>query len=99
MELKIGGLVAERAGDELIQNMLEDILAGLKKKMVLPVVEGNLRLAGRIEELESQNRSGLAELAGRLETLEGEVRQLPLVILAALRDAISQAGDESHDEG
>ncbi len=99
MELKISGVVAERAGDELIQNMLEDILVGLKKKMVLPVVEGNIRLAGRIDELESQNRSGLTDLAGRLEALEGEVRQLPLVILAALRDAINQAGGENQDEG
>ncbi|MDD2444031.1 MAG: hypothetical protein PHS52_05985 [Desulfotomaculaceae bacterium] len=98
MELKLGGRVAERAGDELIQKMLEDILAGLKKKMVLPVVEGNLKLAGRIEELESQNRSGLVELAGRLETLEDEVRQLPLIILAALRDAINQAGGGNQDE-
>ncbi len=98
MELKLGGRVAERAGDELIQKMLEDILAGLKKKMVLPVVEGNLKLADRIEELESQNRSGLVELAGRLETLEDEVRQLPLIILAALRDAINQAGGGNQDE-
>lgn len=87
MDLKL-----EKAGDELVQQMLRDILVGLRTKLVQPVLEENLRIAGRLEELKEQDRAGVAELAQRLEALENKVQQVPLVILAALRDAINQAG-------
>ncbi len=98
MNLKTDGLVVEKAGDELIQKMLTDILLGLKTRLVKPVLEGNSRIAGRLDELEVQNQARLAELMERLEVLEKEVQKLPLVILAALRDAINQAGGGTPDE-
>ncbi len=98
MNLKTDGLVVEKAGDELIQKMLTDILLGLKTRLVKPVLEGNTRIAGRLDELEVQNQARLAELMERLEILEKEVQKLPLVILAALRDAINQAGGGTPDE-
>lgn len=98
MNLKTDGLVVEKAGDELIQKMLTEILLGLKTRLVKPVLEGNSRIAGRLDELEVQNQARLAELMERLEVLEKEVQKLPLVILAALRDAINQAGGGTPDE-
>lgn len=97
MELKLDGLKVEKAGDELIQQMLRDILLGLRTKLVQPVLEENLRIAGRLEELKTQDRAGLEELIERLEALENKVQQVPLAILAALRDAINQAGGGNRD--
>ncbi|TEB12363.1 hypothetical protein [Pelotomaculum propionicicum] len=98
MNLKTGSLVAEKAGDEVIQKMLTDILLGLKTRLVKPVMEGNTRIAGLLDELEAHNQARLAELLERLDALENEVQKLPLVILAALRDAINQAGGGTPDE-
>lgn len=98
MNLKTDGLVVEKAGDEIIQKMLTDILLGLKTRLVKPVMEGNSRIARRLDELEAQNQARVAELMERLEALENEVQKLPLVILAALRDAINQAGEGTPDE-
>jgi len=97
VNLKTDGLV-EKAGDEIIQKMLTDILLGLKTRLVKPVLEGNSKIAGRLDELEVQNQVRVAELMERLEVLEKEVQKLPLVILAALRDAINQAGGGTPDE-
>ncbi|MCM1564504.1 MAG: hypothetical protein NC238_00850, partial [Dehalobacter sp.] len=72
--------------------MLGDILLGLKAKMVQPVIDGNSKIASRLEELEAGNQVRITEILERLETLEGEVQKLPLVILTAIRDAINQAG-------
>lgn len=85
-------IALEKTGDELVQKMLGDILLGLKAKMVQPVIDGNSKIASRLEELESGNQVRIAEILERLETLEGEVQKLPLVILTAIRDAINQAG-------
>ncbi len=98
MNLKTDGLVVEKAGDEIIQKMLTDILLGLKTRLVKPVMEGNSKIAGRLDEMEVQNRARVAELMERLEVVEKEVQKLPLVILAALRDAINQAGGGTPDE-
>ena len=83
---------SEHASDDLIQQLLRDILSGLKKKMVQPVLEENQKIAGRLEALKAEDQALLKELKERLEALENKVQQIPLVILAALRDAISQIG-------
>jgi hypothetical protein len=82
----------EKTGDELIQQMLYDILYGLKTKLVQPLWDKNLKIAERLEELKEQDQAGIAELKERLAVLEDKVQQMPLTILAAMRDAISQAG-------
>lgn len=88
----------EKAGDELIQKMLGDILLGLKAKMVQPVIDGNTKITSRLEEFEAGNRVRIAEILERLETLESEVQKLPLVILTAIRDAINQAGGGNQND-
>ena len=92
MEHRPERTAAEKNGDELMQKMLGDILLGLKEKMVQPVINGNLKISSRLEELEAGNQARIAEILERLETLESEVQKLPLVILTAIRDAINQAG-------
>lgn len=98
MEYKMDGAAVEKAGDELIQKMLGDILLGLKAKMVQPVINGNIRIASRLEELEAGNQMRISEILERLEALESEVQKLPLVILTAIRDAINQAGGGNKDD-
>lgn len=95
--LKLDGLNVEKTGDDLIQQMLMDILVGLKVKLVQPVLEENQRISGRLEELKVQERERVTELLERLEALENKVQQVPLMILSALRDAINQAGGGNRD--
>ncbi len=92
MEPQKDRVALEKTGDELVKKMLGDIILGLKAKMVQPVIDGNSKIASRLEELEAGNQVRIAEILERLETLEGEVQKLPLVILTAIRDAINQAG-------
>jgi len=92
MNAKFDGSKAEKTGEQLIQQMLYDILSGLKTKLVQPLLEKNLKIADRLEELKEQDRAGIAELKERLVVLEDKVQQMPLTILAALRDAINQTG-------
>jgi hypothetical protein len=98
MSLRVDERKSEHASDDLIQQLLRDILSGLKKKMVQPVLEENQKIAGRLEALKAEDQALLKELKERLEALENKVQQIPLVILAALRDAISQAGGGSLDD-
>lgn len=93
----------ERTGsDEQVGQMLREILSGLKTKMVQPVIEENWKLSAQLTELkeEAQARTAemkghLAEIMARLTALENGLREVPLVVLAAIRDAINQAGKES----
>jgi galactokinase len=98
MNSMVEGKKYGHSGDELIQQLLKDILSGLKKKMVQPVLEENQRVAERLEALKAEDRAMMEELKERLEVLEDRVQQVPLMILAALRDAISQTGGGSFDE-
>jgi len=92
-EFKAGG----HQSDELFQKLLQDIMTGLRKKMVQPVLEENKRLASSLEQFREEDRVAIRELLQRLETLENKIQQVPLVLLAALRDAINQAGGGIRD--
>lgn len=92
MTLKLEGFKTENASDELIQQLMFDILTGLKKKLVQPLHEGNRQLAYKLEEIKAQDQAGVAELAERMESLEKKVQQVPFIILSAIRDAINEAG-------
>ena len=78
--------------DALQQQILTDIMTGLKKKMLQPVLEENRKLAAKIEQLREEEQAANKELLHRVEALESSIQQLPLTLLAALRDAINQAG-------
>ncbi|TEB05004.1 hypothetical protein Psch_03767 [Pelotomaculum schinkii] len=97
MELKLDEVKGGHNGDELFQQMLKDIMTGLRKKMVQPVLEENRKLASSLEQFREEDRAAITELLQRLEVLENKIQQVPLVILAALRDAINQAGGGNKD--
>jgi NAD-specific glutamate dehydrogenase len=97
MELKLDKIKGSQQGDELLQQILKDIMAGLRKKMVQPVLEENRKLASDLNQFREEDRAAIRELLQRLEELEDKIQQVPLVILAALRDAINQAGGGSKD--
>lgn len=89
-------------GDEQVRQMLRDILSGLKAKMVQPVIEENWKLSAQLAELKEDERAWKAEIKGQLEeimerlaALETGLREVPIVVLASIRDAIDQAGRES----
>ncbi|OPY56877.1 MAG: hypothetical protein A4E55_01908 [Pelotomaculum sp. PtaU1.Bin035] len=92
MEVKLEGLKGDEISDELIRQMLSDILTGLKAKLVQPVLEENCKIAGQLEELKEQERTAIIDLKAALAMLDDKIQKVPLVILAALRDAINQAG-------
>lgn len=92
-EIKAGG----HHSDELFQQILKDIMVGLRKKMVQPVLEENRKLAASLEQFREEDRAAIRDLLQRLETLENKIQQVPLMILAALRDAINQAGGGIRD--
>ena len=97
MELKLGEIKSSGQSDELFQQILQDIMAGLRQKMVQPVLEENKKLASSLEQFREEDRAAIRELLQRLEELENKIQQIPLLILAALRDAINQAGGGIRD--
>lgn len=98
MELKLDEVKCVHHGDELFQEILKDIMNGLRKKMVQPVLEENRKLALSLEQFQAEDRAAIRELLQRLDALENKIQQVPLVILAALRDAINQAGGGNKDD-
>ncbi|AGL02691.1 hypothetical protein [Desulfoscipio gibsoniae] len=76
--------------DEM-QNILTDILAGLRGKFVQPVLNENGRLLNMLEELKKQDREGIDDLRERVIRLEQKIEEIPLLVLSAIRDAINQA--------
>lgn len=97
MELKIDNFNSNHNADEVFQQILTDIMTGLRNKMVQPVLEENRKLANRLEQFQEEDRAAIRELMQRLEVLENKIQQVPLLILAAFRDAINQAGGVSKD--
>lgn len=97
MELKLDEIKGSHHSDELFQQILKDIMLGLRKKMVQPVLEENKKLANSLEQFREEDRMATRELLQRLDTLEEKIQQVPLLILAALRDAINQAGGGIRD--
>lgn len=97
MELKIDNFNSNHNADEVFQQILTDIMTGLRNKMVQPVLEENRKLANRLEQFQEEDRAAIRELMQRLEVLENKIQQVPLLILTAFRDAINQAGGVSKD--
>lgn len=81
--------------DSEMQAILTDILTGLKGKFVQPVLEENGRLLNMLEDIKKQDREGIDDLKERLARLEQKIEEIPLLVLAAIRDAINQATEEA----
>ncbi|MBF7082197.1 hypothetical protein IT084_04305 [Desulfallas sp. Bu1-1] len=76
-----------------VQQILTEILTGLKTKFIQPVLNENSRLLNTMEELKIQDRAGIEELKDRVSRLEQKVEEIPLLVLTAIRDAVNQASE------
>ena len=92
MERKGKENITEKAGDQLMHNMIGDILVELKAKMIQPVMDENAEMARCLAEFRENNQSHQAEMLKELKKTAAAVQNLPMVILTAIRDAINQAG-------
>lgn len=72
--------------EETIQELIKEVLSGLKNRMIQPLREENRALAAAI-----------ASLQEKITYLEQKVDESPLLMLAALRDAINHARGEERD--
>ncbi len=72
--------------EETIQELIKEVLAGLKNKMIQPIREENKELA-----------SAIASLEEKIAYLEQKIEASPVAMLAALRDAINNVKGEDSD--
>ncbi len=81
-----------RQQDDVLMKLTQDIMKGAKIRLVEPVVAENRRLAEMLQALQKQEKDEFAHIKVRLDLLEQSVQQIPVLILAAISDAINQAG-------
>ncbi|MDD3652910.1 MAG: hypothetical protein PHO01_01810 [Desulfotomaculaceae bacterium] len=98
MDLKLEKTAGEKNSDVIIRQMLSEILTGLKTKLVQPVLEENNKIADQLKDLREQEQTDIAVLKENLAALDARMKQLPLVVLAALRDVINQIGEGSQND-
>lgn len=84
-----------RQQDDVLMKLTQDIMKGAKARLVEPVVAENRKLSEMLQALHKQERDEFTNIKVRLDLLEQSVQQIPVLILAAIRDAINQAGMES----
>ena len=75
---------------DLTQTLLRDILTGLKQKFVQPILEENRKLDRSLRDLKDQQALEVDIIKARVAELEQKVEQTPMLVLAAIRDAINQ---------
>lgn len=82
-----------KESNDAVQQILTEILTGLKVKFIQPVLNENSKLLNTMEELKIQDRAGIEELKERVSRLEQKVEEIPLLVLTAIRDAVNQASE------
>lgn len=78
--------------DVVLQGLMSDIVKGVKTKLVEPVIGENRKLGILLEELHKKDQKEFEAISARLDRLEAAVRETPLLVLAAIKEAINQAG-------
>lgn len=73
--------------EEAVQELIREVLTGLKNKMLQPIKDENKELALAIQSLQE-----------KITCLEQKIEESPVVMLAALRDAINNVKGEEHDD-
>lgn len=83
-----------QGGDQegTLQGLMTDIVKGVKAKLVEPVISENRKLAEMLGELRQQEQQEFAEIKASISRLEEAVRETPLLLLAAIKEAINRAG-------
>lgn len=79
------------------QQLLLEILTGLKEKFFQPLVNENKRLASAINKKSEHEEKILADLIERVEHLERKIEENPITVLSAIRDAINQSNGGKND--
>lgn len=69
--------------EETIQELIKEVLTGLKNKMLEPIKEENREMALAIQSLQE-----------KITYLERKIEESPVVMLTALRDAINNVRGE-----
>ncbi len=83
--------------DDAMQVLMNDIIRGVRAKLLDPVIAESRKLAGMLGELHSQDQQEFAEIKARLDRLEEAVRTTPLLLLGAVREAINRAGVDGRE--
>ncbi|MEW6273778.1 MAG: hypothetical protein AB1556_01480 [Bacillota bacterium] len=73
--------------EEAVQELIREVLTGLKNKMLQPIKDENKELALAIQSLQE-----------KITCLEQKIEESPVVMLAALRDAINNVKGGEHDD-
>jgi len=73
------------------QQLLTEILLGLKEKFIQPLVNENKRLAVAINQKAEKDDKIIQELIERVDRLEKKLEENPVTVLSAIRDAINQS--------
>ncbi|MHB8919008.1 MAG: hypothetical protein ACYC4H_13360 [Desulfocucumaceae bacterium] len=85
-------VIQDGGQDEALQELMNDIVKGVRVKMVEPVISESRKLAGLLGDLHSKDQQELAEIKARIDRLEEAVRATPVLLLAAIKEAINKAG-------
>lgn len=80
--------------DEAMQELMNDIVRGVRAKLVEPVINENRKLAGLLGELHGKDQQEFKEIKARIDRLEEALQAAPLLLLAAIKEAINQAGTD-----
>lgn len=80
--------------DEALQGLMNDIVRGIRSKLVEPVISENRKLAGLLGDLHSKDQEEFKEIKARMDRLEEAVQAAPLLLLEAIKEAINQAGTD-----
>lgn len=72
------------------QQLLLEIVTGLKEKFFQPLINENRRLASAVNKQRENDEKVLAELMERVDRLEKKVEESPVTVLSAIRDAINK---------
>lgn len=76
--------------DEPLKKMMREIMLTMIEKITRPVLEETRRLEQEVQKLQEGQRQTQALLG----SLEGHIQENPLLVLAALRDAIQRSEQE-----
>lgn len=79
--------------DDSLQELIKEVLAGFRDKLLVPLISEINRLALAVGEMQEQQVALHRETRELLGQLEKRIGEAPVVTLSALRDALRRAGE------
>ncbi|WP_027717038.1 hypothetical protein [Desulfovirgula thermocuniculi] len=79
--------------DDSLQELIKEVLAGFRDKLLVPLISEINRLALAVGEMQEQQVALHRETRELLGQLEKRIAEAPVVTLSALRDALRRAGE------